>query len=554
MFDTKLSAILSKGEGVKVALFDNYTKSIMSSFVSQSTFLESNFFLFHMLNDRRAQMDNLTAMVFIRQESVYDLVKELNEPSYGKYLIYFSNKIDEGIIEILARSDKYKVINEIYEMNMDIIRLDECLYKICGERSEENYNGERFGESYNGECYNGEIPDLNDKKPNNLAILSGLHTILSTLGVSPRIILHESVYNRKKRNKFLPKGQETNWQNRKDSLNENFDSNRKSDPNKNYNNTNENHQRNLIQKLNTSTEKYFKQGTLVFLSRRFDSITPLLYDWRYQGMITEYFDFLAPGIIKIDKICCFTDDFFFMNKFFDINKVSINLKKFVNDQNNEVNLENMKRKESAEMHLKIHNFIVKKCIENKEFSELEIKILKGNVSVKSLFEEIDKIVSTNRKEEASSNKTDEFMSKSDEKFSQTEVKVQKTILIYLLKNPTKITRPEFAKYKNLIKYVKENQAQNLKLEFKDRLDMKLSYDPPIKRILMKVIKNKLEKQFKSFRSQEFSKDEPLIICIDEITMNEYRAIDALMIEQGIENYHVLCEKVITWKDVMGKLV
>lgn len=474
MFETKISSILEKGSGSKVALFDSHTKLIISSLITQTKFLETDFFLFHMLSDQRAHITSLTAVVFLRPESIYDLICELKDPRYGRYIIFFTNKVELDVLEILAKSDLHNLIFEVFEMNIDVIRIDKNIFQVSG-----NTTGSKNG--------------LSD------SAVSSILSVLSTLGISPNILTHKSF----QKTPFLQ----------------------------------------TAEKIKNFTQKFLRQGLFIFINRSFDPITPLMYEWRYQCMINEYFETphnQAYGIVKIDKLYSFsTDDFFQANKFLDINRVSNNLKKFVDQQNDKISLDNFKIKDSAEMHLKIHNHIVQMCMANKEFSELEMKILKENkINSKQL----------------------EFTIKGlTVKYGQEidfEHKIRKLVLIFLLKNPKKSKNAFFQKYLKILSYVQKHSEIYLPT-FKEHTDIKLAYEPPIINLLSKIFKNKYEKHFDVLTDNKYNflekKDKPFIIYINEITLGEYRAIDAFFKERNIDEFYIICDKIIKWQDIAYNL-
>lgn len=497
MFQDKINAILAKGSGTKVALFDTYTKKIISSLISQNTFFENNFFLFHLLSDTRVKISTLTAVIFIRPESIYELIKELKDPFYGQYIIYFTSKIDNDILEILAKSDIFNLIDTILEMNIDVIKIDNKLYQIANNNSE-------FGENS----------------------LSGLFSIFCTYGISPDIILHDSWFSETEKNNLI--SYKNNFMTKilfnKDSdtkilFNKNSLSNKK--------------ESGLIQKINSYTEKFLNKGTILFLDRKFDTITPMMYEWRYQSMIQEYCKFKYPGIIKFDKLYSLDDKFYQKNKFLEIDNVSKNLKNFMNNQNKELNFDNMKNKESLEKHLKIHNFIINECLPNKEICELEMKILKNNINFKKFKKEIENL-------------------KNQENFKNNENKIIKLILIYLQKNPKELKNIFFQKY---LKYFKK--SQNLPI-FKEKIDLKLAYIPPIYQILNSIFKKKYKKfNLHFFKNSNNFKDKNIfgtfVIYLNEITFSEYRIINLFFEERKIDDFVIVCEKIVNCSEILENL-
>lgn len=444
MFGPKLKNILSKGSGTKIALFDAHTKHIISSLISQTNFLKNDFFVFQMLSEIRCHMQGLTCVIFAQPTSIYQIVCELKDPKYGRYIIFFTSKVNDDLLDIMARSDTHSMVSEVHEINIDVAKLDDMLYLVGKENRED-----------------------------------GILSVLSTLGVSPKVISNTKMGD-------------------------------------------------FVTQMMINTSKFVNKGTLIILNRSFDPFSPLMYEWRYQSMIYEYLE-SSDGIVKIDKTYTLDDTFFNANKFLDINTVSSNLKELIKtSEKSSIDLSALskatKTKENLEKHLKLHNHIVKHCVENKEISEIEMKIIRDN---KMNTKQIEKLLSS-------------------EKLSKEQK--EKLVLVYLLRNPQKRNRKVFEKCEKAQKLLQSHLNARVPT-FREHVDIKLAYEPIITSILSKIIKNKIDGTF--FTADNLKVSRPYIVYIDDLTFNEYRAINMFFRERNIVDYVVLCDGIVNYSDILN---
>ncbi|ELQ74855.1 Vacuolar sorting protein VPS45/Stt10 (Sec1 family), partial [Trachipleistophora hominis] len=444
IFAPKLKNILAKGTGTKIALFDSYTKPILSSHVPHTTFLKNEFFLFQMLTDTRCRMQGLTCVIFAQPTSIYQIVCELREPKYGRYIVFFTSRVDEDVLEIMARSDTYAVVSEVYEMNIGVVKLDDMLYRVGGDNR-----------------------------------MDGIMCVLSTLGICPKMIATAGM-------------------------------------------------KDTVTQIMVHASKFANRGTLIMLNRSFDPYTPLVHEWRYQPMIYEYLG-SSNGIVTIDRTYVLNDAFFELNKFLDINTVSANLREFVTTTEKvPVDLSALstatKTKESLEKHLKLHNHIVKHCVDNKEISEIEMKIIRDN---KMSSKQIEKVLSNEK---------------------LTREQKCKLVMIYLLRNPHKRNRPVFEKYTKAQQFVKKHTNAAVPT-FREHVDIKLAYEPVITSVLGRILKNKIDGSLCTVDTLKVSK--PYVIYIDDITFSEYRAISLFFRERNILDYVILCDRIVNYADMLN---
>ncbi|XP_050422035.1 vacuolar protein sorting-associated protein 45 [Adelges cooleyi] len=129
------------GPGMKVLLMDKVTTSIVSAVYSQSEILQREVYLFEQL-DINNSTDNLYFMkciTFLRptKENISLLCKELRNPRYGYYYIYFSNIISKTDIKAIAESDTQEVVREVQEFYADFLAVSPHLFSLnissCGQ-------------------------------------------------------------------------------------------------------------------------------------------------------------------------------------------------------------------------------------------------------------------------------------------------------------------------------------------------------------------------------------------------------------------------------------
>ena len=116
--------------GMKVLLLDNATTSIVSVVQSQTDMLRHEVLLVDRLDARREPMRHMKAMVFVRPtaENIMNLRKELENPSYGEYHIYFSNAVRQSFLEELAEADEFEVVRQVHEYFADYIALNDDVF------------------------------------------------------------------------------------------------------------------------------------------------------------------------------------------------------------------------------------------------------------------------------------------------------------------------------------------------------------------------------------------------------------------------------------------
>jgi vacuolar protein sorting-associated protein 45 len=109
-----VNKMIDSVSGMKVLLLDEETTPILSITTTQSFLLSREIYLIDKISNSREQMRHLKCIVFIRPtDSINYLLKELQEPKYGDYYIYFSNSCKKSDIERMAEADEFEVVREV---------------------------------------------------------------------------------------------------------------------------------------------------------------------------------------------------------------------------------------------------------------------------------------------------------------------------------------------------------------------------------------------------------------------------------------------------------
>ncbi|RVD92671.1 Sec1-like vacuolar sorting-associated protein [Tubulinosema ratisbonensis] len=137
LYTPKIKRILSKSKGLKVALFDKRSYTVLSTCVPHTYFLNNDYFLLTMIEDKkRIKMEQLTCCAFISKEGIANLMQELKEPFYGAYNLYFLNAVNEDSLKELAKADTSNKVNEVFEIFIDMHQIDDKLF-VINEKEEE---------------------------------------------------------------------------------------------------------------------------------------------------------------------------------------------------------------------------------------------------------------------------------------------------------------------------------------------------------------------------------------------------------------------------------
>ncbi|KAB0796425.1 hypothetical protein PPYR_10486 [Photinus pyralis] len=125
--------------GMKVLLMDKETTSIISMVYSQSEIQQKEVFLLERIDlggtnnsGSNSGLRYLKCLVFLRPtpQNIDLLSKELRNPRYGFYYIYFSNIVAKADVKILAENDEQEVVKEVQELYMDYLAVNPHLFSF----------------------------------------------------------------------------------------------------------------------------------------------------------------------------------------------------------------------------------------------------------------------------------------------------------------------------------------------------------------------------------------------------------------------------------------
>jgi len=276
------------GPGMKVLLMDKETTGIVSMVYAQSEILQKEVYLFERIDSQgREMMKHLKAICFLRptRENGECLTKELQNPKYGSYYLYFSNVVQKSMVKALAEADDHEVVKEVQEYFGDYFAVGPHLFSL----------------NIVGCLTEGGNWDYNHQE----RISEGLLSLLLSLKKKPVIRYQQS-------SAMCKRLAET-----------------------------------VLQKMCQETGLFdFRQSDvqplLLILDRRDDPITPLLNQWTYQAMVHERLGIKnnridlseVPGISKELKQVVLSaehDDVYRDNMYLNFGEIGSNMKQLMDE-------------------------------------------------------------------------------------------------------------------------------------------------------------------------------------------------------------------------------
>ncbi|RDX90432.1 Vacuolar protein sorting-associated protein 45-like protein [Mucuna pruriens] len=124
-----INRILQDISGMKVLILDSQTVGIVSVVYSQSELLQKEVFLVELVDSiskSNESMSHLKAIYFLRptSENIQFLRRQLANPRFGEYHLFFSNILKDTQIHILADSDEQEVVQQVQEFYADFVAID----------------------------------------------------------------------------------------------------------------------------------------------------------------------------------------------------------------------------------------------------------------------------------------------------------------------------------------------------------------------------------------------------------------------------------------------
>ena len=123
--------------GMKALILDPATTQVISAVYSQTQILEQEVYLVELLGKRHEPMMHLKAAVFVQPTEVNltALTRELKEPKFAEYHIFFSNIVPNDILTRLGRADEFEMVKQVQEYYADYLAVNEDFYQLGVDNS-----------------------------------------------------------------------------------------------------------------------------------------------------------------------------------------------------------------------------------------------------------------------------------------------------------------------------------------------------------------------------------------------------------------------------------
>ncbi|CAF0976063.1 unnamed protein product [Adineta steineri] len=273
------------GPTIKGLVMDKETASIVSMVYAQSEILQKEVFLFERIDiPGQKSLKHLSAICFLRptEENIQSLVRELREPKYGNYFIYFTNFVEMSDIKCLAEADEFECVRVVQEFYADYLAINPHLYSLnIPNTYQKNY-------------------EWNDNVLRRT--VQGLVSLLLSLRKKSATIRYQKSSNMAR------------------ILADKLSSTLKRQADFTASNTND-----------------YNQTIVLIIDRREDAITPLLNQWTYQAMVHELIGIKnnrvnlnqVPGITKeLEEVVMNAeyDEFYANNLYSNFGEIATNIK------------------------------------------------------------------------------------------------------------------------------------------------------------------------------------------------------------------------------------
>mmetsp|Transcript_11069 Transcript_11069/g.15651 ORF Transcript_11069/g.15651 Transcript_11069/m.15651 type:complete len:208 (-) Transcript_11069:188-811(-) len=128
-----IQSMIDRIPGMKVLVLDDETLGIISMVYSQSDILQHEVFLVEKIKaEQHEKMRHLNAICFLRptNDNFLRLTKELKNPKYQEYHLFFTNVVPHARLEQLAAVDEYEVVHQVQEYYADVFAINHDLFSL----------------------------------------------------------------------------------------------------------------------------------------------------------------------------------------------------------------------------------------------------------------------------------------------------------------------------------------------------------------------------------------------------------------------------------------
>lgn len=340
----------------KVLLLDHTTTSVVSMCYTQTQLLQQEILLIELLEnqDQLSYMKHMDCIVYIKptQASVTSLMRELRNPHFNKYRLFFNNVATKSQLEQVAEADDFELVQRVIELFQDYLTINANLFTVDIPV---------------------DVPNPYIEESNSLV------SLLLSLKKCPVIKFDASSLSAKKLSSELLYAINSNSNN------------------------------NLFDDVNKKSDR---PPVLLILDRKSDPITPLLMPWTYQSMIHEIVG-IEKNIVQLKlslepiTLSESQDTFFRESMYLNYGDLTEKFQRYVEDYKKQTKLssiENLKTQNLTELKNMLTKFPQFRKLSNNILKHLNIiSELDNLISSLNMWElgELQQIIASNLESQAS---------------------------------------------------------------------------------------------------------------------------------------------------------
>ena len=111
--NTYLMKMLECTEEMKILLLDKSTTTLVSLLYTMQQVIEKDVFLLQSIENQREFMPFMKCIIFVHPSSLDHVLRELKDPRYSEYYLFFSDMLTLEKVEKIAESDVQEVVKRI---------------------------------------------------------------------------------------------------------------------------------------------------------------------------------------------------------------------------------------------------------------------------------------------------------------------------------------------------------------------------------------------------------------------------------------------------------
>jgi vacuolar protein sorting-associated protein 45 len=122
---------------MKALILDPIMTQVISMVYSQTQILEQEVYLVEMLGKKHEAMNHLKAALYIQptETNIDLLIRELQNPQFCEYHIFFSNIVSQELLTRLGRADVHEVVRQVQEYYSEFLSVNDDFFHLGIEDS-----------------------------------------------------------------------------------------------------------------------------------------------------------------------------------------------------------------------------------------------------------------------------------------------------------------------------------------------------------------------------------------------------------------------------------